>query len=134
MSEPRSLPPLLADRPQGLQVAFAVVSPSVFGAIVGYSLGHSEGLYTVLSILAAIGGVLAGFDHDGAASGAKRGLLGGTLYGAFLLIAHEIDGSDALAKLPDPAIVLVIATAVIGALLGALGGWLRRRTAERRAA
>lgn len=133
MSGPGKLPPLLEERPQGHQIALALVVPAIFGAITGYTLGHSEGVYTVLSILAAIGGVLAGFDHLGAAAGAKRGVISGAIFGAFLLIANEIDGSEATAKLPDPAIVLVILTAVIGALLGVLGGWLRERTAARRA-
>jgi hypothetical protein len=128
MAGTRSLPPLLRDRPRGHRIALAIVTPAVFGAIVGYALGHSEGLYTALSIVAAIGGVGGGFDHDGAAAGAKRGFISGAIYGAFLLIAHEIDGSDATAKLPDPAILLVVALAVIAAALGALGGWLRRRT------
>lgn len=133
MSGSAKLPPLLEERPQSHQIALALVTPAVFGAITGYTLGHSEGIYTVLSILAAIGGVLAGFDHLGAAAGAKRGAISGAVFGAFLLLAHEIDGSDATAKLPEPAIVLVVATAVIGALLGVLGGWLRERTVARRA-
>lgn len=124
-----TLPALLAQRPRNQQVVFALLAPSVFGAIVGYFLAHSQGVYTALSVLAAVGGVLAGFDHQRALAGAKRGLLGGALYGTFVLIAHEIDGSSATTKLPDPAIVLVVATVVLGAALGALGGYMRSRAA-----
>ena len=125
--------PLLEHRPRTIQVVLAVVVPAVFGAITGYFLGISEGVYIVLSILAFLGGIGAGFDHDGAAAGAKRGLLGGTLFGAFLLIGHEIHGATAEAHLPEPAIVLVVITAVLGVLLGALGGWLRGRMETRAA-
>ena len=123
--------PLLEHRPRNHQVLLAVVVPASFGAITGYFLGISEGVYIVLSILAFLGGIGAGFDHDGAAAGAKRGLLGGTLFGAFVLIAHEIHGATAEAHLPEPAIVLVVITAVLGVLLGALGGWLRGRMEAR---
>ena len=125
--------PLLEHRPRNIQVLLAVVVPAIFGAVTGYFLGISEGVYIVLSILAFVGGIGAGFDHDGAAAGAKRGLVGGTLFGAFVLIAHEIHGATAEAHLPEPAIVLVVITAVLGVLLGALGGWLRGRMEARAA-
>ncbi|CAN5420190.1 hypothetical protein BH10ACT11_BH10ACT11_06420 [soil metagenome] len=124
-----NLPPLLADRPRNLQILFAVVAPAVFGIVAGLLLGSSKGAYIVVSLIAAIGGVGAGFDHSGWIAGAKRGLLGGTLYGAFILIAHEISGSAARVDLPDPAIVLVVVTAMLGALFGALGGFGRQRVA-----
>ena len=79
------LPPLLKERPQGLQVLLGIVVPVVYGALTGWFLGKSEGVYAVLSVLAAIGGIGAGFDHHGAAAGARRGALGGVLFGAALL-------------------------------------------------
>ena len=88
----------------------------------------SKATYVVLSLLAVLGGVGAGLDHLGAAAGAKRGLVGGTIFGAFVLIAHEIHGATAKADLPDPPILLVLITAVLGVLLGALGGWFRARS------
>lgn len=122
-----ALPPLLEEHPRNLQIVLAIVVPAIFGAITGYFLGVSEGVYLVLSILAVLGGIGAGFDHHGAAAGAKRGLLGGTLFGAFTLIAHEVDGSKATAHLPEPAIILVAITALLGVAFGALGGWMRAR-------
>jgi len=60
-----------------------------------------------------------------------RGLIGGALFGGFILIVHELTGKAAKAHLPDPPIVLAAVTAVVGAGLGALGaGW--RRDAEER--
>ena len=126
------LSPLMSERPPGVQVVLVVVVPAVYGAIVGLVLGWSEAVYVVLSLLAILGGIGAGFDHLGAAAGARRGLVGGALFGSFVLIAHELSGQDAEADLPDPAIVLVVVITLFGVALGALGGWLRARV-ERRA-
>lgn len=120
--------PLLEEHPPALQVVLAGVVPAIYGAVTGYFLGVSEGTYLVLSVIAVLGGVGAGFDHLGARAGAKRGVLAGTIFGAFVLIAHEIHGATAEAHLPEPAILLVVATAVLGVLFGAFGGWLRGRS------
>lgn len=122
-----SPPPLLEEHPRPLQIVLAIVVPAIFGLITGYFLGVSEGTYLVLSLLGVLGGVAAGFDHVGAAAGAKRGLLAGTIFGAAILIAHEIHGASAKAELPEPAVLLVVITALLGAGFGALGGWLRAR-------
>lgn len=122
-------PPLLEEHPRWLQILLAVIVPAIYGAITGYFLGVSEGTYLVLSILGIVGGVGAGFDHLGTAAGAKRGLMAGTIFGSAILIAHEIHGAAAKADLPDPAILLVVVTALLGAAFGALGGRLRARTA-----
>ncbi len=124
------LPPLLTEQPRSLQVLLAVVLPVVYGALTGYFLGVSEPTYLVLSILGVLGGIGAGFDHHGAAAGAKRGLLAGSIFGASILIAHEIHGAEAEAHLPDPAILLVVVTTLLGVAFGALGGWLRERAAR----
>jgi hypothetical protein len=121
------LPPLLKEQPRQIQLLLAVVVPTLYGALTGYLLGVSEPVYLVLSILGIVGGIGAGFDHLGAAAGARRGVLAGALFGGFILIAHEIHGADAKADLPDPAIVLVVITTVLGAGFAALGGRLRER-------
>jgi hypothetical protein len=77
--------------------------------------------------LAILGGYAAGLDHETPRSGALRGVLGGLLFGSFILLAHEVTGAEAKADLPDPAIVLLLLTVVPGALLGALGAWTRAR-------
>ena len=129
----RKLPPLLADRSRNEQIVIAGVIPAVFGAITGYFLGVSEGTYVVLSALGVLGGVAAGFDHYGAMAGAKRGLLAGAIFGTAILIAHEIHGAEAEADLPDPAVLLVVITTVLGGAFGALGGWVRARFTARAA-
>lgn len=104
-----------------------VAGPVVFGALCGVLLGISEATYLIATVLSILGGFFAGFEHPGPREGAIRGVVGGTLFGAFILIGHAIDGRDATADLPDPEIVLVVFTLVFGALLGALGGYLRAR-------
>ena len=122
------LPPLLSERPRAIQFVLAVVVPVAYGAVTGYFLGVSEVTYTVLGLLGVVGGIGAGFDHVGAAIGARRGIVAGLLFGGAILIAHEIHGADAEADLPDPEILLIAITTGLGAAFGALGGWLRARS------
>jgi hypothetical protein len=126
------LPPLMSEHPPAVRFVLVGVVPAVYGAITGLVLGWSEPVYLVLSLLGILGGFVAGFDHLGAAAGARRGLLAGALFGAFILIAHELSGEAAEAELPKPAILLVVITIVLGVAFAAAGGALRQRM-ERRA-
>jgi hypothetical protein len=123
--------PLLADHPRSVQVVLAIVAPIVFGAITGYFLGVSEPVYLVLSVIGILGGLGAGYDHVGARAGARRGAVAGSLFGASILVAHELHGEAAKVHLPDPAILLVAITTVLAVGLAALGGWLRERGLRR---
>jgi hypothetical protein len=126
------LPPLLSSRPLPLQVVLAGMVPAAFGALCGWLLGVSEVAYLVLAVpVAILGGAAAGFEHTVPRQAAIRGLIGGGLFGGFILIVHELTGKAAKAHLPDPPVVLAVVTAVAGSGLGALGaGW--RRDAEAR--
>jgi hypothetical protein len=126
--------PLFRERSRTVQVITGGVVPALFGAVTGIALGASSALYWLLSLLALIGGVLAGFEHRDGWGGADRGLVGGTLFGTFLLIAHAISGADAEVKLPDFEPILVLFTAIFGVLAGALGGRLRRAVMARQPA
>ena len=126
------LPPTLLSHPPGTQLVLAIVVPAVFGVICGILVGVNETAYLVLSLLAIGGGYFAGLEHRGAAEGAIRGLNGGLLFGVFILFAHEFANTEPKAELPDPKILLVVITTVLGAGLGALGGRSRARR-ERRA-
>lgn len=123
--------PLLLDRAVPARVVLGLVVPSAYGFVTGIALDKSKGLYIVLVILAAIGGVLAGFEMYGSGQGALRGLVGGTLFGGFLLIGHAVIGGDATVKLPDPEIVYLAFTIIPGVALGAWGGRLRYEYEER---
>jgi hypothetical protein len=124
------LTPLLSDHPRPVQILLAVVVPALYGALTGYFLGISEPLYLIFSIVGIVGAVGAGFDHLGARPGAARGVIAGSVFGAAILIAHEIDGSEAEAHLPEPAILLVAVTTVLAVAFAALGGWLRGRATK----
>jgi hypothetical protein len=120
--------PLLADRRPAEQAFIVLVLPALFGAICGVMLGVSEGLYTVLTLLGILGGTAAGYDHSTAGEGALRGIAGGALFGTFILLAHAITGAHAKAHIPEPHVVLPIATTLISIPLGAIGGALRARS------
>lgn len=115
-------PTLLLDRPPGAQVVLAIAGPVLAGAIAGALLVISEGAYLVVSIVAILGGIGAGFEHRDAGEGARRGFCGGLLFGTSILLVGALSGKHAKADLPDPQWVLVIITTVLGMLFGAIGG------------
>jgi len=123
--------PLLLDRPIPARVLLGLAVPSAYGFATGIALDKSKGLYIALIILAAIGGVLAGFEMYGSGQGAVRGLVGGTLFGGFVLIGHAVVSGDATVKLPDPEILYLAFTIIPGVALGAWGGRLRYEYEER---
>jgi hypothetical protein len=116
------MPELLRERPLPVQAIAAVLVPAIFGGITGWVLGVNEAAYVVLSILGIGGGYFAGFEHEGAKTGAIRGVLGGSLFGACILLVHEATGAEPKAHLPHPEILLVAITTAFGVALGALGG------------
>jgi hypothetical protein len=124
--------PLFRERARSVQVVLGLVVPFAFGALAGVLLGVSAGAYWAIGVAAAVGGVLAGFEHADGWDGADRGLVGGTLYGSGLLIAHAIASTDATVSLPGFAPILVVFTAIFGVLLGALGGRIRGGAMQRR--
>jgi hypothetical protein len=124
-------PVYLLDRPLALRVLFVVVVPGVFGLVCGYFLGHSKTVYIALQIVAAIGGYVAGFEHRSGREAAVRGFLGGTFFGAGILLMHQITGDAEKVKLPEPEIVLVAFTAGIGAILAAFGAGARATREEK---
>ena len=115
-----------------MQILLVGIVPAVYGAITGYFLDVSEAAYLVLSIVGVVGGVAAGFDHVGAKAGARRGIAAGSIFGTFILIAHELHGGEPKADIPKPGILLVVLTTVLAVGFAAIGGWARER-AERKA-
>src|SRR5882724_9087935 len=109
--------PLFRERPRSIQILLGLVAPIAIGALAGVFLGVSAGAYWAIGLIAFVGGVLAGFEHADAWDGAERGLVGGTLYGTALLVAHAIAGTDAKVSLPGFEPILVVFTVIIGVLL-----------------
>ena len=99
--------------------------------ITGLVLGVSAAGYWILSLLALVGAVLAGFEHRDGWEAADRGLLGGALFGTALLVAHALAGTHAQVSLPKFAPMLAVFTAIVGMLASALGGRLRRTASGR---
>jgi hypothetical protein len=122
------LPPLFEDRPVPAQLIGGILVPVVFGIITGLALGWNGVVYWILvGPLAIIGGFLGGMEHDGGDDGFVRGLIGGLVFGSFVLIGFEIANTEAKAYLGEPQVGLVFVTTFVGGILGALGGAYRGR-------
>ena len=119
-------PPLFRDRPRPVQIVLGGVIPFAFGVVVGVVLGVSSTGYWGLAALAGVGGFVAGFEHQDGWGGADRGLVGGALFGAGILIAHAIAGTHAKVSLGSFPPLLIVIDATAGIFLGALGGRLAR--------
>jgi hypothetical protein len=119
-------PTLFRERPRPVQILLGGVVPAIFGAIAGVLVGASTGGYWAIAAVVTVGGVLAGFEHEDGWGGADRGLVGGAVYGTALLVAHAIAGTHAKVSLGSFPPLLAVVTAIIGMLLGALGGRLGR--------
>ena len=120
-------PKLLTQRTTTGQIFLAILTPIAYGALTGVMLGVSSGVYTVLLLLAILGGYVAGYEHRGGSEGFGRGLAGGMLFGTFILFGHAVAGTHAKTSLPDPQVLLPIITSALGALIGTFGGAMRER-------
>jgi len=127
-------PPLFRERPRVVQIFLGLIAPLGFGALCGYLLGASQPWFNGMMLLAGIGGIGAGFEHLGAREGAQRGIAGGVLFAAALFACFQLRVLPAVVPLPLPLPGMVVVYAVMGAPLGALGGRLRQRSEDRRAA
>lgn len=124
-------PTLFRDRPRPVQIILGGVVPFVFGAVVGVVLGVSGAGYWALAAIAGLGGVIAGFEHQDGWGGADRGLIGGAMFGAGVVIAHAIAGTHAKVSLGGFPPFLIVIDAIIGMFLGALGGRVGRAVWKR---
>ena len=120
-------PEYLLDRPIPLRILMVLIVPGVFGAIVGYFLGHSKEVYLGLQVVAAIGGYIAGWEHRSGREAALRGFIGGLVFGGAILLVHQLTGDHPKVKLPEPPVVLMAFTGGIGAILASFGAGARRR-------
>jgi hypothetical protein len=126
-------PMLFRDRPRSVQILLGGVIPAVAGGVAGVLVGVSSGAYWAFGALAAVGAVVAGFEHQDGWGGADRGLVGGAIYGIALLVTHAIVGTHATVSLGSFPPLLAVVTAIAGMLLSALGGRIARLQRERRA-
>jgi hypothetical protein len=124
-------PTLFRDRPRAVQLVLGGLVPLAFGAVVGIVLGVSAGVYWALAVLAGLGAVLAGFEHEDGWGGADRGLFGGAIFAIGILVAHAIAGTHAKVSLGGFPPLLIVIDAIAGMFLGALGGRIGRGLRER---
>src|SRR4051812_2245667 len=120
-------PKLFPDQSTAERIFGLLIGPILLGAICAWLLGVTEIGYTVLTLLAVIGGVAAGYEHDSPRAGALRGLWGGALFSLTICELHRLIGNDAKADVPDPIELIIIAFALIGCALGAFGASRRRK-------
>jgi hypothetical protein len=125
------MPVLFRDRSLPAQIFLGGVIPAAIGALAGVLIGVSSAAYWALGIVAGIGAFLAGFEHRDGWGGADRGMVGGAIYGTSLLLVHAAVGTHAKVSLGSFPPLLAVFTALIGILLGALGGRLARAQRER---
>ena len=92
-------PMMFRDRTRLAQVVVAGVVPALAGAIAGVLVGVSSGAYWAYGALAAIGTIVAGFEHRNGWGGAGRGFVAGLTYGIALLLVHAITGTHAKVSL-----------------------------------
>ena len=126
--------PLFRERSRVVQILLGLIAPLGFGALCGYLLGASLPWFNGMMLVAGLGGIGAGFEHVGAREGAQRGIVGGVLFTAALFACFRLRALPAVVPLPLPLSGMVVVYAVMGAPLGALGGRLRQRSEDRRAA
>jgi ABC-type Na+ efflux pump permease subunit len=127
-------PVLFRDRSRPAQIVLGGVIPAVVGALAGVLIGVSSGAYWAVAILAGLGSILSGFEHQDGWGGADRGLASGFVYGVALLLAHAIAGTHAKVSLGSFPPLLAVVTALFGMCLAAIGGRLARAQREREAA
>jgi hypothetical protein len=128
---PETIP--FSERSRQAQIVLALVVPLIFGAIVGVVLGASATAYWILSVLAAIGAVLAGLEHPNPRSAAIRGLVMGAVYGIGVLLAHAVAGTHAEVSLGSFPPIVILIDAIAGAVLAAIGGLISRSRIRRSA-
>lgn len=118
----------LSQQAMRVRVVLVVLLPAASGLLCGLLLELSAPAYTALTALCIAGGLTAGREHLSALRGARRGALGGTLFGACLLLGHHLGAGRAQVRLPRPEIGQIAVTTTIGAVLGAAGSASRKRT------
>jgi hypothetical protein len=126
-------PPLFADRSQSAQLLIGAIAPAALGGLAGVLVGVSVAAYWSVSLVAAVGAFMSGFEHRDGWEAADRGFLVGVIFGAVLVLVHYLVGTPAKVSLGSFAPLLVIVTAIAGALLAGAGGRVARARRERAA-
>jgi hypothetical protein len=128
------LPPLLSERSPAVRLALMVLLPALGGFATGTTLGIGIGAWVAANVLATLGGVGGGLEHEDRAGAAKRGALGGAIFGLSLVLADALVVDHRVAAIADPPILQAVITTTIGTLLAVAGAALRARIVRRQTA
>jgi hypothetical protein len=120
-------PKLFAEQSTGERFVGLIVGPIVLGLICGWLVGVSGAIYTVITLLAILGGLAAGYEHVSLIGGAARGAWGGALFALTISETHRAIGNLAKASTPKPIEEIIIIFAIFSAVLGLIASALRRR-------
>jgi hypothetical protein len=126
------LPPLLTSRPPALRAPLVVLGPILTGAVGGWLLNESGTWYLVYVTVMILAGVGTGMEHETRRGAALRGLSGGALFAASILVTHELIGGSMAATLPNPPVLIVAIYGAAGTLFATLGAMLRGRLSPNR--
>lgn len=119
-------PPLLSSLPGPTRVTLVVLVPLLFGAVCGFLLSESSAGWWIGNLIAALGGIAGGYEHETARSGGIRGAVAGIAFGTGIVLADAV--TDAAPVVDTPLMILFpLITAIGGLALGSLGGRLRAR-------
>ena len=120
-------PPLLSSLPRMTQATIVVLVPVLFGAVCGFLASETSAGWWIANVVAALGGIAGGYEHETARSGGTRGLIAGIAFGSGIVLADAITDAAPLIDLPSPLVIFPLITAIGGLALGSLGGRLRAR-------
>jgi hypothetical protein len=118
-------PVLFSERGLGAKLVLGGLLPLLFGALCGVLLGESKLWFAVVSTAGIAGGINAGAEHIGWREGCLRGISGGVLFSAALVLVHAVRGVPTLGVLPASLWLSAVLFSIVSAPFGALGGWLR---------
>ena len=136
LARPMHLPPAFEERPFALQLVGLVVVPVIFGLLTGFALGWSEVVYLIMVGPIALHRRVPGRHRAPRRRGRRSSAAwsAGSCSAASSCSATRSPAPRPKAELPDPQVVLVILTTVVGGILGGLGGRFRARRETRAAA
>jgi hypothetical protein len=118
-----------SELPAQVQFQLAVFGPFLFGAVCGFLLGESAAGWWIGQAVAGLAGFAGGLEHPGPRPAALRGLVAGVFFGLGIVAGDAISGDPPVAEAPEPIGLIVVLAAFVGSGLGALGGFLRGRSA-----
>jgi hypothetical protein len=118
-----------SELPAHVQFQLAGFGPFLFGAVCGFLLGESAAGWWIGQAVAGLAGFAGGLEHPRPGPAALRGLVAGVFFGLGIVAGDAISGDPPVAEAPEPIGLIVVLAAGVGSGLGALGGFLRGRSA-----